>query len=293
MKYKPLYLIVFLLINFSCGNREKKASETDKTIREEPGMLYRQEFLKRLEALNPGLRDPAGFVELLEYTGAEFIPELVNDTGYVAAYLKDSALSAMNMGIYTVDLVYLLAYEQQEKADAWLDKSRLLADNIGAGHLYDHAMYKRYRTAGVPSDTLIKLLSKASESIEHEYGKMELLRLYTLFATGEFIEKLHLAISMLIHADSEDLDSYWTLMILFFQQEKALDNLILLLDQIRAEEEGERFMAQMNDLKLIFLELSAREEMAGINTRNLTENQTFRDLARHLDRIRNMVINPE
>jgi len=123
--------------------------------------------------------------------------------------------------------------------------------------------------------------------------EMELLRLSTLFATGEFIEKLHLTTSLLVNADKEDLDYYWTIMILVFQQEKALDNLILLLEQIRGDEEGERFMAMMNDLKLIYTELISDNEMAGINTQNITDNQIFIDLVDHLRRIRNYIILPE
>jgi hypothetical protein len=154
-------------------------------------------------------------------------------------------------------------------------------------------LYRRYRAAGVPSDTLIKYLSRAAETLEHEYRELELLRLYTLFATGEFIEKLHLTTSLLVHADRENLDHYWTIMVLVFQQEKDLDSLIFMLDQVRDHEEGERFMSMMKDLKQIYSELNSYNEMAGINTQNITENQTFIDLVNHLNVVRNFIISPE
>jgi hypothetical protein len=271
---------------YSCGS--KKEGESSAT--EEPGKLYQHEFRRKLELINPGLRDPSAIISLLESTGAEFLPDLVNDAGLDSIYLQDSALAAVNLGIYTVDLVYLLAYEKDEMADIQLDRARVLADKIGAAHLYDHGMYNRYRQAGIHPDTLIIHLSKAAEQMEHEFDSMELLRLSTLFATGEFIEKLHLTSSLLIHAEEQEKDYYWTIMLIVFQQEKALDHLILLLDQIRGEEEGERFMAMMNDLKLIFMEMTDPEEMSGINTQNIAEKQVFKDMVEQLQYIRNRVI---
>lgn len=288
-----LVITLFAASLSTCKGRKDQESGKQESGMAESGKLYQQQFLRKLDAVNPGLKDPSGIVHLIEETGAGFIPDLVNDSGMDSYYLEDSSRAAVNLGVYTVDLVYLLSYEQDEKADLFLEKARLIAERIGAGHLYDHGMYWRYRAAGVHSDTLIKYFSRSAESLEHEFMEMELLRLSTLFATGEFIEKLHLTTSLLVNADKEDLDYYWTIMILVFQQEKALDNLILLLEQIRGDEEGERFMAMMNDLKLIYTELISDNEMAGINTQNITDNQIFIDLVDHLRRIRNYIILPE
>ena len=110
-------------------------------------------------------------------------------------------------------------------------------------------------------------------------SRVHLLSQLTYFGHGE-------------HADEKDADYYWTIMILVFQQERDLDSLILLLDQIRGEEEGERFMAMMKDLKHIFMELNNSDELAGINTRNITENQVFQDLFEQLTYIRKYIILP-
>jgi hypothetical protein len=289
-----LLVITLFLVSFSaCKDRKGQDSGKQESGLDESGKLHQQQFIKKLETVNPGLKDPSGIVHLIEMTGAGFIPDLVNDSGMDSYYMEDSARAAINLGVYTVDLVYLLTYEQDEKADLFLEKARLIAERIGAGHLYDYSMYQRYRSAGVPSDTLIKYFSRSAESLEHEFREMELLRLSTLFATGEFIEKLHLTTSLLVNADKEDMDHYWTIMILVFQQEKALDNLILLLEQIRGDEEGERFMAMMKDLKQLYAELNSSNEMAGINTHNITDNQIFIDLVDHLGRVRDYIIQPE
>jgi hypothetical protein len=65
-----------------------------------------------------------------------------------------------------------------------------------------------------------------------------------------------------------------------------------LLDQIRVDEKGERFMAMMNDLKHIFIELNNSDELAGINTLNITENLVFQDLFEQLTYIRQYILIP-
>jgi hypothetical protein len=97
---------------------------------------------------------------------------------------------------------------------------------------------------------------------------------------------------LLIHADRENDESNLGLMLLLFHQENTLRQLISLLDQVRRSEEGERFMAMLDDLHLIFMEINRSGEQADINTLNIAQNQTFKDLADQVERIRNQVVNP-
>jgi hypothetical protein len=283
-----LPLIVLITSMTACRNREK-----EETAGSSSGEMHHQEFRRRLEQVNPGLRDPAAVIEMIRMTGANFQEDLVNTLDKNSIYLLDSVLSVMNLGIYTVDIAYLVTYERDEDVRIYLDKARELAANIGAGHLYDHGMFRRYQVASVPKDSLIMILKHAAEQLEHDFSRMELMRIYTLFATGEFMEKLHLTTQLLIHADHEDDESYRSLMLLLFHQEKSLRQLVSLLEQVRKKEEGERFMAMLSDLQLIFLELNTPNELAGISVGNLAENQTFKDLVAQVDRIRNQIIDPE
>jgi hypothetical protein len=284
----PLFILGMLMTG--CRIREK--GETVDT----PGRLAseqnKHEFKRELEQVNPGLRDPAAVIELIRMTGATFQENLVNRLDRDSVYLLDSVLSVMNLGIYTVDIAYLVSYDRDEDVMLYLQKARALAENIRAGHLYDHGMFRRYQVAGVPKDSLMMILKHAAEQLEHDFSRMELMRIYTLFATGEFIEKLHLTAQLLVHADYENDASYLSLMLLFFHQENSLRQLLSLLDQVRRKEEGERFMAMLSDLQLIFMELNTSDELAGINTSNITENQIFKDLVAQIDRIRKQIIDP-
>lgn len=254
--------------------------------------LNTQQFERQLEQVNPGLRDPAAVVELIRMTGANFQENLVSTADKDTIYLFDSLLSAMNLGIYTVDIAYLVTFEKEKQVMIYLDKARKLAENIGAGHLYDHGMFRRYQVAGAQEDSLILILKHAAEQLEQDLSQMELKRIYTMFATGEFIEKLHLTSQLLIHADKKNNERTLSLMLLLFHQENSLQQLLSLLEQVRRKEEGERFLAMLSDLQLLFMELNKSGELADINTGNISKNQTFKDLVLQVERIRDQIINP-
>ncbi len=281
-----LMLLIFLFISMTaCSSKEKQDKEVSIKLNE-------QEFRQKLELINPGLKDPASVIELIVNTGAEFLENIVNTEGQDSIYPLDSALSALNLGVYTVDIAYLATYNKNEEMLVLLEKARDLAEIIGAGHLYDHAMFRRYQTMGVPKDSLMMILRHAAEQVEHDFSRTELMRIYTLFAAGEFIEKLHLTTQLLIHVDRENEDIYMNLMLLLFHQENSLRELVSLLDQVRRSEEGERFMAMLSDLQLIFMEMNTRDELADINTGNITENKVFKDLVAQVDLIRDQIIDP-
>ena len=122
-----------------------------------------QEFERQLEQVNPGLRDPAAVVELIRITGASYQENLVNTLDKYRIYLFDSVLSAMNLGIYTVDVAYLVTYQREKEVMIYLNIARELAENIGAGHLYDHGMFRRYQVAGAHEDSLKLILKHAAE----------------------------------------------------------------------------------------------------------------------------------
>jgi len=285
-------ITLFVLVILMTGCRHREKGEIAETAGRSAGELHQLEFRQRLEQVNPGLRDPAAVVEMIKMTGASFQEDLVNTLDKNSIYLLDSVLSVMNLGIYTVDIAYLVTYARDVDVMLQLDKARELAENIGAGHLYDHGMFRRYQVAGAQEDSLIMNLKHASEQLEHDFSRLELMRIYTLFATGEFIEKLHLTTQLLLHADQKNDDSYLRLMMLLFHQENSLNQLISLLEQVRRKEEGERFMAMLSDLQLIFMELNTPEKLADINTGNLTKNQIFMDLVAQMEHIRNQIIDP-
>ena len=111
------------------------------------------------------------------------------------------------------------------------------------------------------------MLSITAENVDRELVEEDMERAAVFFVTGEFIEKMYV-LTQVIKRYPTDLPRdaraqlLRHLMMAVADQEEQLDSLIELLEYVRKENEGEKFMNAMNELKVIYAEANFREMIA-------------------------------
>ena len=254
MKITKNILLAAILLAFVASSCQQKTGkqQDQKTV-----AMDSDEFREKLLSINPGLKDPSGMMIVLEMAGADYIDGLVLPHENVDFYTQRPGLAALNLGVYTVDIAYLVAYGKKEQALVKYERARKLANSIGLTNQYEDAIFERYRDQSADEEALLQALTMTANNVQEEMSEGEYARHVTLFVTGEFIEKMFIA-TQVIRRYPDDLPPdarmqiLRQLMIIIAEQEKPLDDLIGLLDQIRDEGEGERFMAEMNQLNSIY-----------------------------------------
>jgi hypothetical protein len=282
--------IMVVLLFSSC---QQKAGQQKSAQSDEP-----DEFAQKLENINPGLKDPSVVMVVLDMAGAEYIDGLVVPMENVDAYAKDQAQAALALGVYTVDIAYLASYGKTDQALVKYERARKLANAIGLISSYEEGMFERYITAGADPDTLRKQLTMTARNIDEEMSQGELARHGTLFVTGEFIEKMYVLTQVIEQYPDdlpEDIRSQLLrhLMMAIVEQEEALNDLIGLLDQIREEGEGERFMAEMNALKQIYDEANFKEMIANWTPQTTAGGEYLARITDQVDRLRTGIVSTE
>jgi hypothetical protein len=253
------------------------------------------EFAQKLEKINPGLKDPSIVMVVLDMAGAEYIDGLVLPMENVDFYAQDPAQAALALGVYTVDIAYLVSYGKNDQALIKYERARKLASAIGLVSSFEHGMFERYVTAGANPDTLRKNLTMTAKNIDVEMTKGEYARHATLFVTGEFIEKMYI-LTQVIERYPEDFPEEVRsqlvrhLMMAVVEQEEALDDLIGLLEQIRKEGEGEEFMAEMNDLKKVYDEANFKQMIADWTPHTTTGGEYLARITDQVERLRTRII---
>jgi beta-phosphoglucomutase-like phosphatase (HAD superfamily) len=248
--------IMLALVSTSC--QQKSGQKESATTTGE------DEFTEKLMSVNPVLRDPSIIMVALDMAGAEYMEGLVIPMENADYYAKNEAHAALALGMMTVDVAYLASYGKTEQAIVKYERARKLANVIGLQSSFEETMFKKYITAGANPDSLRKHLTLTAENVDRELTKAEKARHITLYVTGGFIEKMYL-VTQIIKKYPEDLPAdarnqlLRHLMIAVADQEEPLDNLINLLDQIREEDEGEKFMGEMNKLKEVYTEANFKE----------------------------------
>ncbi len=253
--------VMVALVFTSCKQKdgEKKSADSES--------ITSDELSETLLSINPGLRDPSVMMVALDMAGAEYIEGLVIDMANVEYYARDEAHAALALGIYTVDVAYLASYGKTEQAIIKYERARKLSKVIGLQSSYEQGIFEDYIAAGANPDSLRMALTLTAENVDAELTGAERARHVVLYVTGEFIEKMYLVTQVILQYPDDlpaDVRSQLLrhLMIAVTDQEKQLDDLIKLLDQIRDEDEGEKFMAEMNKLKQIYVEANFKELIA-------------------------------
>jgi len=264
MKITQILLSAILLLALFVGSCQQKTGQQKSSESEAVGS---DEFAEKLGSINPGLRDPATVMVALDMAGAEYIEGLVLPMENVDYYAQSEVQAALALGVYTVDIAYLVSYNMKDQAIVKYERARKLSKAVGLQSSFEQGMFERYLNAGAYPDSLRKSLTLTAENVDEELSRAEKARLATLFVTGEFIEKMYLATQVIKRYPTdlpEDvrLQLLRHLIIVVANQEEALDNLIDLLNQIREEDEGEEFMAEMNQLKQVYVEANFKEMAA-------------------------------
>jgi hypothetical protein len=290
MKVTRILLFAAMTVAVLMSSCQQKTGQQQAAQAEGP-----DEFEQKLERINPGLKDPSVVVEVLEMADAEYIDGLVVPMENVESYAKDQAQAALALGVYTVDIAYLAAYGKTDQALVKYERARKLAEAIGLVSSYEQGMFERYVTAGADPDTLLRQLTITAQNIDEEMSQGELARHSTLFTTGEFIEKMYVLTQVIEQYPDdfpEEIRSQLLrhLMMAIVQQEEALNDLIGLLDQIREEGEGEKFMAEMNALKQIYDEANFQEMIANWTPQTTAGGEHLARITDQVERLRTGIV---
>ena len=292
MKIIRNWLLIALMFTGICISCSQKAGKQQPT--ESDAQL--DEFTEQLSTINPGLKNPAQITILLDMAGAEYIPGLVNPIENVDYYAGDPALAALNLGVYAVDIGYLVSYEKREEALVTYERARKLAASIGFQSTFEHGAFERYKEMAIHPDTLLRNLTMSTENLDKEMSSGENFQKHTLFVTGEFFEKMYIA-TQVVKQYPTDLPEDVRLLLLreiimgIAHQEKALDELIGILSSFVQQERGQKFLNELNALKAIYKEANFTEYVKSFQPgQEATDRGYLTQITDKVEQIRNEII---
>lgn len=284
-----LITVLFIGIIISCTQKagKQQTSESDAKL---------DEFMQKISTINPGLKDPGKVTALLDLAGADYMPGLVNAIENVDYYATDLPLAALNLGVYSVDIAYLVNYDKREEALVTYERARKLAATLGFQSAFEQGAFDRYKEMAIHPDTLMKNLTMSAENLDKEMSQTENEKNHVLFVTGEFFEKLYIA-TQIVKQYPTDLPEETRFLLLrqiiivIAQQEKALDELIGILSQFPTAERGQKFLADLNALKAIYKEANFTEYVKNFKPGDeSTDRGYLTQITDKVEQIRNEII---
>lgn len=229
---KSITLVGVILLAFGCGgskNSQEDASSEFEEVKEKVAV----DFQKILKDVPPLSKVPY----LLKEANAELDATLINSIDDIDRYQGDLAKAALNLGIYSSDIAYLVSYGESKAALDIMGECQKLAGTVGLTDVVDYALVARFERNIEDNDSLVAIVDEIMLKSREKLVELDQLDGFALLLTGSWIEGLYLANSIVASypeelPHDERIELMTPLLKIVLDQEQSLDKLLKMMKSI-------------------------------------------------------------
>lgn len=267
--FYQLCAILSLAMMFSCGGEAKKEEVAAEEFTE-----AEKELAEKVEGVLYYIPSPSEIPGLLERTGVEFNGDLLNDSKNAESYTADNDKAALNLGVYSADIGYLVSYEKVQDALNYITDARKLADKLGLSGSFESSMLKRFESNFSNTDSMAIILDRIINNSSEFLRGADRSHQAALLLAGSLVEGLHISCTLIKEYPS-DLDEETKNRVLsdlirvILEQERSVSEMLNLLGTVEDSE-------AVGQLKEGFISLKgAYESMDIIDKINNNEGESL------------------
>lgn len=253
-----LFAGVFLA---SCSSKPGGGANSDEYREAE------QSLKEQIEEVVYNIPSPTEIPYLLETTGADFNQTLINDKRRIDQYAAASDKAALNLGVYAADVGYLVSYEKTQDAIDYLNLCKTLADNLGVLGAFDLTVLQKFEANIANRDSLASLLNTTISHVDRYLKDDRRNKLAALIVTGSFVEGLYISTGVVksypknILPDDKRNLVLTPLMRIILEQEKSVDELLRMLNNIGSDEPVPSIIRDLTALQTSYRALNIEEQI--------------------------------
>jgi hypothetical protein len=288
-----LYFILIALAGFfvSCsGDKNQEQDEGEEFER------AASELSDRVRKVIYQIPPPSEIPVLIESTGANFNPDLVNVLDKAKKYTTNNKVAALNLGVYTTDIGYLVTYEKVQEALNYMEVCLELGESIGIQHAIDQAVVKKFESSLDNRDTLASIINQVIRDSDEFLNENERSNIAALIISGTFIEGLYIATQLvdtypkdLLPEDSRNL-VLAPLIRMILEQEESLGDMVILLNNIEDKDDWiAGLINSMEELKKNYEALDVQGPLSENRTDVVLTDRTLERITIQIKKIRNTV----
>ena len=280
-------LIIFIAsgILLSCGSSSSSEADQD------------QQIIADIDHLVEDLPDPSAIPFTLKAIGADFVPAMVNSLDNIEKYQGDRDKLAMNMGVYASDVSYLACYNINDRTMEYARACHDIAVTLGDDAIFDEDLMNRIEASLDQEEALAEILRNMIVETSVQLEQDNELSMAALALTGAFIEELYQAVSIIesyhdagLTADEEKA-KIEPLIKLVLDQEKALADLVILLNEIPRDDTIRGLITQLDILDKMYKgELEALSAKMDEDPNYIVTKEEMFGVTLDIERIRQSIV---
>lgn len=295
MPHQRLYAIAFFTILLLAGvgcTKEHTANDVFTDYTDTVGEAI------DLEALIQKIPRATQVPGLLERSGAEFVPSLVNNTRRAQSYLITDSKTALNLGIYGTDLAYLATYNQTAATVDFFKTSKMLADKLGVAEGFDKNLIQRFQASLSNKDSMLFLIETSLSQVRDFLNSNHRHGVQAHIMTGSFIEGLYLSTQLHQHT-AKNLEAPARSQVLIeltrviLEQRTTLNRLMEFLNKAAALEPSiNELINRLTPLEKAFERLDVHETMQQNESSRDFNNEALQEITKIANVIRSEMVEP-
>lgn len=276
-----------VLILQSCGSSSGDQSKNSDEFKEAEESLKEQ-----IEEVVYNIPSPSEIPYLLQATGAEFNPSLVNARTKADSYANRTDRAALNLGVYAADIGYLSSYDKSQEAIDYLNSCKVLADNLGVIGSFDIQVLKRFEANISNKDSLAILLNETINKTENFLKDDSRNKLAALVLTGSFIESLYISTGIVKSYPSNMLPSDQRNLVLtpvmrvILQQKKSVSEVLKMLGTVEQSDPIAGLITDLKSLEENYNALNIEEQIKNNRADLVLTDKNLEQITATVDKIR-------
>lgn len=287
-----LFLAVLIGILMSCGSEKKKSNEAAQEFE-----AAKNEVKEQVQKTIGDIPPPAEIPYIIESTGADFNPNIVNDYKKYESYTISAKKAAFNLGVYATDIGYLSSYGKTQEALNYMDVCLKLTETIGAQDAVDFKVLERFEKNLSKPDSLAGIIDHVIANSDNYLKANDRNNIAALMVGGTFIEALYLATQIIdtypkdLLPDDMRLQVLSPLVQMLVKQKESLKDVIDLLKSVEGKEDWE--LATINSLQELYDNYSQFDPMGKIKEgrgNEVLNDEVLSRLTLQVDSIRTNVV---
>ena len=217
------------LMIWSCGGSGSDEATNDEQFTDELEAEAVNNGEKVVYYGTPSLVEVAS---IMEASGAEFTPELLNDPESSPKYNTNNS-KAVNLGVYGADLAYSAMFKHTQESINYLKTVKVMADELGMAGAFESELLSTIETNISNRDSLLDLVTDFYWSADAYLQDNDRSNVAALIIAGGWLESMYLACNMSTISPNND-----EIKIKIAEQKLILKNLILFMSDAAKGDEG-------------------------------------------------------
>jgi len=252
---KSTLFLLLLSVILSCQSRKGKLADAELDILDSLEIAADLQISEEaLDEIVQSVSSPIEMAALIMEIGTPFSLDYLATTDFVDRY-NTSFQMAYSLGVFGADLGYLNIYNKNTQIVDYLTAINKLADGIRVGQFFDFVTLKRLATSRENIDSLMYISVSSFNNIDSYLRENNRGHLSALMITGVWIESMYLATQVAKQTPNPALSER------IGEQKLNLNNLFLILNPYKSQQQIADLLAYMNEIKEVFDQVEIIYEM--------------------------------